>query len=162
MRVIGIDPGASGALALLDFHGSSIEFFPMFGPVTPETAVFKWLKEADARIIGIEKVTTVKGAAATSNFKFGKNVGAIEAIARCTGTGVDFIAPKAWQKEIGLVIPQKLKGPARTKHIKNEVGRIAQSLYPGAEIFGPKGGLLDGRSDALMIAHCMGLKYGGA
>ena len=47
---------------------------------------------------------------------------------------------------------QKAKG----KDIKKDVANICQRLYPTAEIYTPKGRLMDGRSDALMIAHyCM-------
>ena len=37
--------------------------------------------------------------------------------------------------------------------MKKQVAEIAQSLYPTAELHGKRGGLLDGRADALMIAH---------
>jgi hypothetical protein len=73
---------------------------------------------------------------------------------------VDVIRPKAWQKEIGVSVSRNLKGQARKKAIKNGVGEIAKRLYPSAVIHGPKGGLLDGRSDALMIGHSAILKYG--
>ena len=49
-----------------------------------------------------------------------------------------------------------MAGPSNAKkrknYIKKEVADIASRLYPKAELHGPKGGLLDGRSDALMIA----------
>ena len=35
-----------------------------------------------------------------------------------------------------------------------------QKLYPTAELYGNKGGLRDGRSDALGLAHFIRLKYG--
>jgi hypothetical protein len=43
---------------------------------------------------------------------------------------------------------------------KKFVASIALQLYPKAPLFGPKGGLLDGRADALMIAHYLSIKYG--
>lgn len=45
---------------------------------------------------------------------------------------------------------------------KKTVAAKALQLYPDAELHGPKGGLLDGRADALMIAHFLTIKYGGS
>lgn len=58
---------------------------------------------------------------------------------------LDRVTPKKWQKFIGVTA----KGDA----IKKNVAEIAARLYPNAQLHGPRGGLLDGRSDALMIAH---------
>lgn len=160
MRTIGIDPGASGAIALLDFETGSVEFKPTPGPLIDTKMLYLWLNASGARVIGLEEVTTVRGASATSNFKFGMAVGQVQTLALASDISVDRIRPKDWQKQIGVVIPAKLKGAARSRRIKQEVARIAHELYPNAELFGPKGGLLDGRSDALMIAHVMACKYG--
>lgn len=157
-RYIGIDPGASGSLCLLDTDNGIIEFHDTPGKLIPPNQVFDWIQHVvwPVKIIGIEEVQAVPGTAATSNFKFGFNVGMIRGIAECTNVGVDLIRPKAWQKAIGLV-PKK-----RTKaQLKKAVAEIALRLYPEADILGPKGGLLDGRADALMIAHAMMLKYEG-
>jgi len=61
------------------------------------------------------------------------------------------VQPKKWQKTIGVT--------KKGKEIKKEVASICSRLYPDAEIYGPKGGLLDGKSDALMIAHYAFLNY---
>jgi hypothetical protein len=89
---------------------------------------------------------------AKSNFTFGRNLGSIHAIAEinCFGRIPSTVAPKVWQKFAGVT--------AKGKWIKKEVAQIATKLYPTANIRGKRGGLLDGRSDALMIAH-YGLNY---
>ena len=56
-----------------------------------------------------------------------------------------FPKKKIWQKYIGVT--------AKGKDIKKQISEIALKLYPTANIYGKRGGLLDGRSDALMIAH---------
>ena len=166
-RYIGIDPGASGSLCLLDTDEGLITFLNTPGPTCTPLAVHNWIQACSwgdnntsgqlVRIIGIEDVQAVPGTHATSNFKFGFNVGLVRGIAECTGIGVDLIRPQAWQKAIGIV---RKKGRSKAQ-LKKEIAVIAQRLYPTAEIHGPKGGLLDGRADALMIAHCMRLKYEG-
>lgn len=160
MLVVGIDPGANGAIALLDFQTGTVEFLPTPGPLVQSTVLYAQIVGFGARVIGIEEVTPIPGASAGTNHTFGKNVGHVEMLSWLTSIPVDRIRPKDWQKQIGIVVPRGIKGAARKKAIKEQVAAKSRQLYPTAEIFGPKGGLLDGRSDALMIAHVMGLKYG--
>ena len=84
---------------------------------------------------------------AKSNFGFGRNFGIAFAIAGVAVSGgpVQQVTPKVWQKYIGVT--------AKGKAVKQQVAKIAQYLYPQAELHGKRGGLLDGRSDALMIAY---------
>ena len=90
---------------------------------------------------------------AKSNFGFGRNLGTVLTIAELlTGNSPSTVTPKIWQKYIGVTV----KGKA----IKQEVAKIATKLYPTASLHGKRGGLLDGRADALMIAH-YGLKHSG-
>jgi hypothetical protein len=154
---IGIDPGAKGSLCLLDTSTSEIEFHDTPGLTISPTQVLRWLNTRNrTRMIGLEKVSSIRGASAGSNFKFGFNVGAITAIAECSQIGVDLIPPKTWQKGCGIVF-KKGTAPAARKRV---VAHAAQQLYPMAPLHGPRGGLLDGRADALMIAHYLSIKYG--
>lgn len=146
--VIGIDPGSKGAMCALNVTRK----IPIFlGTDASPLVVVQWLeqlqKEGDLRIVMIENVTTVPGSSATSNFNFGYNVGYVTGIIKALGLPLDKVRPKAWQKYVG--VPAKAKG----KQIKTEVAKLAAELYPNASLYGARGGLLDGRSDALMIAH---------
>jgi len=106
----------------------------------------------------LEDVHSLPVMTAKSNFGFGKNLGIVDTLLRLQTFGLDKVKPKAWQKEVGIKpIP---KGTKRTpKQLKDEVAALCEQLYPGCNIRGPKGGLMDGRSDALMIAHYCYLKY---
>ena len=163
MLIIGIDPGSKGALCALNPSTTAVMFFPTPNIETSPLEVFEWIlhmestDKAGVRIIGIEDVHSVQGTSAKSNFSFGRNVGVVNAIASCTRISTDHVTPKVWQKNVG--IPQKrplLQGTA----LKKAIGAHAKKLYPKAELQGPQGGLLDGRADALMIAHYFALKYG--
>lgn len=109
----------------------------------------EWLNalntEYNVRLIVIEDVHAIPGAAAGSSFSFGGNVAEVNLLARMTKIRLEKVTPKRWQKFIGV----KTKGDL----IKKEVAGIATRLYPLASLYGPRGGLLDGRSDSLMIAH---------
>ena len=152
MRVCGIDPGANGAICVLDSqdlahvalldlkkhnlwyidHWLGAELFGAIG--------------GGEKHIWIEDVHSMHGMSAKSNFSFGKNLGIVLAIASIKLVDPpNMVTPKVWQKYIGVT--------AKGKAIKKQVAKIAQYLYPQAELHGKRGGLLDGRSDALMIAY---------
>jgi len=115
--------------------------------------LLKYQDQCEIVGIGIEKVHAVPGASAGSSFKFGYNYGAIVALLSTLGGSIYDITPKGWQKYIGLSIPSGLSKPARRKRIKKGVGEICTKLYPRVNVYGVRGGLIDGKSDSLCIAH---------
>ena len=158
LAVLGIDPGSSGAYCLLFPASRDVVFKPTSNdPVD----TFAWLEciknNNNLAICMIEEVHAIQGSSAKATFNFGGNVREVNLIPQLLQIPVDKVRPKQWQKFIGLITPAHLSGSAnagkRKTHIKKEVAAIASRLYPTAQLKGPKGGLLDGRSDALMIAH---------
>ena len=146
MLIAGVDPGANGAIAVLDSSNPDSVALLDLAKVTPFDA-YQWLHKQQPNSVWIEDVHSLYGMSAKSNFGFGKNLGIVTAIAKIAtnGQAVKTVAPKVWQKYVGVTV--------RGKAIKKQVAEIAQSLYPTAELHGKRGGLLDGRADALMIAH---------
>lgn len=142
MLVVGIDPGAKGSVCLLDSTSRQAEFMDL---TTPLNQIHDWLKQKAVDVIWIEDVHSLYGMSAKSNFSFGKALGAVETIAILNKGGFQKVAPKVWQKYANVT--------AKGKDIKQEVSSICNRLYPAADVFGKRGGLHDGRSDALMIAH---------
>lgn len=157
-KFIGIDPGSKGSLCCLDSADLTTILF-MDTPFDHNTciSVREFIIHHSPKMIGLEKVHAIFGTSAGSNFTFGENVGIIKGVVGTTNFGIDMVQPKAWQKACGIAFKPKSK-PAEKKRV---VASIAQQLYPSASLHGPRGGLLDGRSDALMIAHHMMVKYGG-
>ena len=154
MLIAGIDPGTNGAIAVLDSKNpDSVALLDLKKNSICDT--WNWLHTEGLALesskIWVEDVHSMFGMSAKSNFGFGRNLGTVLTIAELlTGKDPNTITPKIWQKYIGVTV----KGKA----IKKEVAEIAQGLYPNAELHGKRGGLLDGRADALMIAH-YGLKH---
>ena len=147
LAYVACDPGAKGSFCLLVPETQQV----MFKPTTDKPLyIFNWFKqiqeEFNLLVTMVEEVHSIFGVSAKSNFNFGFNTGVVTAIASTTGCMVDTIQPKKWQKQIGV----KTKG----KLIKKEVADICERLYPKVNIRGTRGGLLDGLSDSLMIAHC--------
>ena len=148
MRICGIDPGANGAIAILDSKNpDSVALLDL--KKTTINNIHTWL-HSQLRFRGseiwIEDIHSMYGMSAKSNFSFGRNLGSILAIIELLkGIPPKTVTPKVWQKYVGVT--------AKGKAIKKQVAKIAQYLYPQAELHGKRGGLLDGRSDALMIAY---------
>ncbi len=99
------------------------------------------------------------GMNAKSNFQFGRNLGLLEVIIHYAFNEVEYIQPKAWQKACGIKFeyPKKATASQKSKIRKETTAARCLELYPNADIYGPRGGLMDGRADALMIAHTLTL-----
>ncbi|MEA2037106.1 MAG: hypothetical protein U9O94_06330 [Nanoarchaeota archaeon] len=147
MRICGIDPGAQGAMCVLDSNDPAyIQIFDLHKRSFYDMA--NWLYNQQIDRVVIEDVHSMYQVAAKSNFNFGKAVGVVHAIANIVTRGDDplMVAPKVWQKAVGV----NAKG---SKFIKPQVAEIAKRAYPSIDLHTPRGRLKDGRSDAVMIAH---------
>jgi hypothetical protein len=138
---IGIDPGANGALCKL-YSDSKVEFFD-FKKVGIEGYVDSGLLNPHLQAIAIEKVASRTGQGVKSVFSFGQRLGELEGMCKTLYLDYSLVPPQRWQKFCG-VLP---------KSGKQGVYAAVSKLYPHAQLLGPKGGLLDGRCDALGIAN---------
>ena len=159
MYLLGIDPGAKGALCLLDASTGSHQFYD-----TPNTKALYdslaglegWLIQTNiADYTAIEDIHSLGGMSAKSNFQFGRNLGLLEGLVHLQHPNVEYVQPKTWQKVCGVsfVYPEGASAAFKSRLRKQFTAARCHELYPDAWIYGPRGGLLDGRSDALMIAH---------
>jgi len=161
---IGVDPGAKGYLCLLDPIGK-MEFIP--NPTTQKEVTDSTLALL-AHIhllgqpirVGIEDVHSLYGMSAKSNFNFGFNLGMITTLlyGMFPKHLITKVQPKVWQKAIGAPSKKFLGGQMK---LKQAIADIAEAIYPHADLYGPKGGLKDGKADALMIAHYLYLQDRG-
>ena len=146
MLVCGIDPGNNGAVCVLDSSNpTSPALLDFYKSSTYDIAT--WIHQQNPDVIWIEELHSIYHVTAKSNFGLGRSVGIVLSIAEIIkkGTKPRLVPPKVWQKFAGVT--------AKGKAIKNNIANLAMSLYPGANLYGPKGGFKDGRADALMIAH---------
>jgi hypothetical protein len=158
---LGIDPGVKGSIAFLDTEDDAILFLPTPGvymhPCEFREALVKFVTRRPLHAAAIEDVHSVHESSAKSNFSFGRNLGAIEALVKSVPEipELHLFKPREWQAGIGAPTRKEVGGK-KGDH-KRAVGEIARELYPDAHIFGPRGGLMDGRSDALLIAHYLSI-----
>jgi hypothetical protein len=154
--ILSVDPGVTGYFCLLKPDTKDIAFF---SNAEDELAFLHWfnrIKETyDLRAIAVEEVHAVAGSSAGASFKFGQNYGKVLTLAHTLGVSVYSVQPKLWQKTLGLHVKKTLKGARRKTAIKKEVARLILNIYPEAKglVYGKRGGLHDGKTDSLAIAH---------
>lgn len=142
MIYIGIDPGVSGGIAILDDTGNVIEVHRM--PDTPADVLALLLRmREDARAM-LEQVSAgVWGQGkmggrmgVSSAFTFGRGVGHLEAFLLAAQIPTDRVQPARWQQALGC----------RTHGDKNISKARAQQLWPGRKI-------THAIADALLLAE---------
>lgn len=151
MRVLGVDPGGTGALALLTDRGLRLRVEDM--PVlrvsrgTGTKAVldphmfYDMLSDLAPDIIYMERVQGQRGDGVSAAFNFGKIAGMTEMGCLMTGARFIEVTPPVWKKGMGLV-----------KAAKDDSRALAMKLWPDcASQFGRKED--DGRADASLIAE---------
>ena len=147
MNILGIDPGAKGAVCVYAPLSQSIDFVDLDKVGWAE--LIQYLSRFSFSCVFIEQVRSLPGMSAKSNFSFGYNIGQLDTALELAGLSPIKVLPKVWQRVVGVSIPSKTNSRDR----KLITAERCLELFPDAEIYGPKGGLKDGRSDALLIAH---------
>ena len=148
MVYIGIDPGAKGSMCVIS-NGKVV--FKDFDLKNYSNTLKAFLDTNDTELmVAIEKVHAMPGQGVSSSFSFGQRLGELEGMLTALQIPYELVAPRDWQKACGI--------PAKSD--KKGIASVMQKLYPTAELYGNKGGLRDGRSDALGLAHFIRLKYG--
>ena len=112
MLILGVDPGSSGGLAIVE---SKVDSLPkiiwankmpvvnVFGKkIIDVLKVSSTLKEYTIDVTIIEKVHAMPRQGVTSSFQFGRSFGGIEALSYIYTKRVDYIAPAVWKKALGL------------------------------------------------------------
>lgn len=132
MNVLGVDPGQSGALAVVGDGRLWVEKMP-------ETlqdlwvSIQGWAKDVD--VAYLENVHTMPGQGVASSGKFMRQVGNLEAFLTAAGIPFERVTPTTWQKALGCL----------SKGDKNVTKRRAQELYPTIKV-------THALADALLLA----------
>ena len=127
MKIIGIDPGLNGAIAVLE-NNKVKEIFDV--PVMPEgkknkrqlnsAQLVKMLNDIsynkEETVVVVENVSAMPGQGVTSMFNFGQTFGAIKGICAALGLPIFFVRPAKWKKHFDLI--NSSKDASRTKVIE--------------------------------------------
>lgn len=139
MRIAAIDPGAKGAIAILDGE-IILEICDL--SKEPEHIIFTAINKYNIKTVVVEKVGVMPHDSKISSFSFGENVGRILAACSLAETDVIRVKPRVWQSWC------KIYGTGNTKNLGL---KILSQVYDRAIFLGPRGGLIDGRVDAVLI-----------
>ena len=160
--VIGVDPGINGAVSSLLLDGSSaicLEASSVCIPVVKGgkktvydvKAIYEHLRTfrnaADIKnvIIFIEKTQPMFGKAVQASWGLGRCEGLMEMCAVALQCPYEFVQPKTWQKHFGI---SKSKGDTKVQSVAT-----AKQLFPAITFETPRGRVLDGVADSLLIAE---------
>ena len=111
IRVIGIDPGLSGALALLEVTGNDTTLVDVIDvPITGSGAkqsvdvilLQEWLQQHGPRHAFLERAQAMPRQGASSGFKYGRVVGAIEATLMLCAVPLVIVEPSRWKRHFHL------------------------------------------------------------
>ena len=127
MKIIGIDPGLSGAIAILE-NNKVLHLFDM--PVMSEgkknkrqlnsAQLVKLLKDnienKDDSCVVVEQVNAMPGQGVTSMFNFGQSFGVLKGICSAMSLPVYYVRPAKWKKYFNLINSEK--DASRTRAIE--------------------------------------------
>ncbi len=122
--ILGIDPGAQGAIAVLDADGSlvTIEDMPAIVEANGRSTLnapllAAILRRFDARIAYCEFVAARPTDAKTSAFSFGRSRGCIEGACGALGLPIVFLTPQVWKRAANIPPGTENKDIARSRAI---------------------------------------------
>ena len=127
MKIIGIDPGLSGAVAVMQ-DKKVINIYDM--PVMAEgkknkrqlnssqlvNIIKENIHEDEETIVVVEQVNAMPGQGVTSMFNFGQTFGAIKGVCAALKLPIFFVRPSKWKKHFELI--NSSKDASRTKVIE--------------------------------------------
>lgn len=144
-RVVGVDPGIGGAIALIDTDAWTLSVIDMpqeVGKVgrkgVSPTLTAQAMSDADADYVFVEDVWSSPQAGVASSFSFGRSLGIVLGAAAAKAS-LSLVKPTVWKS--GLQVPRD----------KNQARARAMALFPAAaKLFSRAKD--DGRAEAALIA----------
>jgi hypothetical protein len=167
--IIGIDPGLSGAIGVIKPNGNEVIDIPVLEiegskvrsksgemkrkikhvyDITAINQIFINLKTTAISMgcnieAWLEKSQAMPDQGGVSNFNYGVGFGILQTVLICNKTPMNLVHPVSWKKKI-MFGQGKEKDAAVYK---------ASQLFPELTFRGPRGGLMDGRAEAMLIAE---------
>jgi crossover junction endodeoxyribonuclease RuvC len=104
MRVVGIDPGMSGGVALLTSTGQAmVDDLPFVGKRLDAGELLRMLKAwGPIDMVIVEDVSARPGNGSVSSFNFGCGFGAVCAVVSCAGIPLVLSRPAIWKRAMNL------------------------------------------------------------
>ena len=151
MIIIGIDPGITGAISILE-NKKILEVYDtptmidgkknkkQINSAQVTNIIKERLKDGKEVIVVVEHVNAMPGQGVTSMFNFGQSFGVIKGICAALGLPIYFVRPTKWKKHFNLI--KTNKDASRTKVIE-AYPEISSKLHRKKD---------SNRADAILIA----------
>ena len=151
MIIIGIDPGISGAISIIE-NKKIVEVYDtptmiegkknkrQINGAQVTNIIKERLNSKEEVVVVVEHVNAMPGQGVTSMFNFGQTFGAIKGICAALSLPIYFVRPAKWKKHFNLI--KTNKDASRTKVIK-AYPEISSKLHRKKD---------SNRADAILIA----------
>jgi len=151
MIIIGIDPGISGAISIVE-NKKILEVYDtptmidgkknkrQINSAQVTNIIKERLNKEKEVVVVVEQVNAMPGQGVTSMFNFGQSFGVIKGICAALGLPIHFVRPMKWKKHFNLI--KTNKDASRTKVIEI-YPEISSKLYRKKD---------SNRADAILIA----------
>lgn len=149
MLILGIDPGATGAAALVNQSTGNCLAMRDLTPSPQMNAMHLMdlgAKGVPEMVAVLEKAQPMPRQGVVSVFGYGKTCGVIEGILACLNVRIHFVSPGKWKRDLGLI-------RAKTEDLSTFKRRsldMARRLFPDQELHLQKH---HNRAEALLIAE---------
>ena len=152
MIIIGVDPGISGAISILE-NKKILEVYDtptmidgkknkkQINSAQVTNIIKERLKDGKEVIVVVEHVNAMPGQGVTSMFNFGQSFGVIKGICAALGLPIYFVRPTKWKKHFNLI--KTNKDASRTKVIE-AYPEISDKLHRKKD---------SNKADAILIAR---------
>ena len=151
IRYIGIDPGATGGVAIL--FGDTVLAYPLGKDATLAEIIREAVEAAehngDKIVAALEAVNAFPGQGVSSSFKFGMSYGIAQGVLEALQVPYKFVRPQDWQKGIPGLPKKKDGATAHKRALREEASR----RFPGANA-------TSSTADALLIADWARVNWG--
>lgn len=121
MKVLGIDPGKSGAAAVIDVQTGEVVVCKLD---ETERDIWNFIKENRPDCAVLERVSAMPRQGVSSTFKFGTSFGFCKGLMVAAGVPFVLITPAEWQKSLRCL----------SKGDKNITKQKAQELFPSIKM----------------------------
>jgi crossover junction endodeoxyribonuclease RuvC len=139
MRVLGIDPGLTGAYALIAGSSVIVDDLPVVEKTIDAAELLRILSVLKPDVAILERVGAMPGNSPNSMFNFGRAVGSIAATVACAGIRTELVTPQVWKRAYNI---------GRDKEASRA---LAIRLFPAVTGLARKKDA--DRAEALLIAH---------
>ena len=151
MIIIGVDPGISGAISVIE-NKKILEVYDtptmidgkknkkQINSAQVTNIIKERLKDGKEIIVVVEHVNAMPGQGVTSMFNFGQSFGVIKGICAALSLPIYFVRPTKWKKHFNLI--KTNKDASRTKVIE-AFPEISSKLHRKKD---------SNRADAILIA----------